>query len=54
MNGGPLDLVGFLNTADALAELPTPGLDAIDPDTALETFTEFEANVHRIALREFV
>ncbi len=28
--------------------------DAIDPETALETFVEFEGDIHRIAFREFV
>jgi hypothetical protein len=53
---GTTDLgpVEFLITADALAELLNPDLDAIDPETALETFIEFEADIHRIALREFV
>lgn len=46
--------VEFLITADALSELLNPDLDAIDPDTALETFIEFEADIHRIAQREFV
>ncbi|MBN8808422.1 MAG: hypothetical protein J0I47_09340 [Sphingomonas sp.] len=48
---GPVD---FLITADALTELLNPGLDAIDPELALETFTEFEADIHRIARLEFV
>jgi hypothetical protein len=48
---GPVE---FLITADALAELLDPNLAVIDPETALETFAEFEADIHRIALREFV
>ena len=53
---GTTDLgeVEFLITADALAEMLNPELDGIDPETALEPFVEFEADVHRIALREFV
>lgn len=53
---GTTDLgeVEFLITADALAELLNPDLAAIDAETALETFAEFEADIHRIALREFV
>ncbi len=53
---GTTDLgpVEFLITADALAELVNPDLDTIDPETALETFVEFEGDIHRIALREFV
>jgi len=53
---GTTDLgeVEFLITADALAELINPELDAIDPDTAIEVFVEFESDIHRIAQREFV
>jgi hypothetical protein len=53
---GTTDLgeVEFLITADALAELLNPDLAVIDSATALETFAEFEADIHRIALREFV
>lgn len=53
---GTTDLgeVEFLITADALAELLNPELDAIDPETALEVFVEFESDIHRIAQREFV
>ena len=50
-NLGPVE---FLITADALAEMLNPDLYAIDSETALETFTVFEADIHRIALREFV
>ncbi len=46
--------VEFLITADALTELLNPELDSIDPETAVETFIEFEADIHRIAQREFV
>ena len=46
--------VEFLITADALAELLNPELDAIDPETAIEVFVEFESDIHRIAQREFV
>lgn len=45
--------VEFLITVEALAELLNPELDGIDPETALETFVEFEADIHRIAQREF-
>lgn len=53
---GTTDLgeVEFLITADALAELLNPELEAIDLETALETFVEFESDIHRIAQREFV
>lgn len=46
--------VEFLITADALAELLNPELEAIDPETAIEVFIEFESDIHRIAQREFV
>jgi len=46
--------VEFLITADALTELMNPDIDGIDFETALETFAEFETDIHRIALREFV
>jgi hypothetical protein len=46
--------VPFLITADALAELLNPDLPGIDAETAVEVFFEFEADIHRIALREFV
>lgn len=48
---GPVE---FLITSDALAEMLNPELDGIDADYALETFIEFEADIHRIALLEFV
>ena len=53
---GTTDLgeVEFLITADALAEMLNPELDAIDPETAIEVFVEFESDIHRIAQREFV
>jgi hypothetical protein len=53
---GTTDLgeVEFLITADALAELLNPELEAIDPETAIEVFIEFESDIHRIAQREFV
>ena len=50
-NLGPVE---FLITSEALVELLNPALDAIDRDTAIETFVEFEADIHRIAQREFV
>lgn len=49
-----LGVVEFLITGDALIELLNPALDGIDRDTAIETFIEFEADIHRIAQREFV
>lgn len=48
---GPVE---FLITADALVELLNPDMDRIDPETALETFVECEADIHRVARREFV
>lgn len=53
---GTTDLgeVEFLITADALAELLNPELEAIDPETAIEVFIQFESDIHRIAQREFV
>jgi hypothetical protein len=46
--------VEFLITSAALAELANPDFAAIDRDTAAETFIEYEADIHRIAHREFV
>jgi hypothetical protein len=53
---GQTDLgpVEFLITAEALAHLRDPDLDGIDWETALETFNEFERDIHRIARLEFV
>lgn len=48
---GPVD---FLITRDALAYLLNPDLDEIDSETAMETFFEFETDVHHIARLEFV
>jgi hypothetical protein len=48
---GPVD---FLITSEALAELLNLDLEAIDRETAIETFIEFEADIHRVAHREFV
>jgi hypothetical protein len=48
---GPVD---FLITRDALAYLLNPNLDEIDSETAIETFFEFESDIHRIARLEFV
>jgi hypothetical protein len=48
---GPVE---FLITSEALEEILDPDLDGIDGEYALEIFTEFEADIHRIALREFV
>ena len=49
-----LGLVEFLITSEALAQLLNPDFDVLDRETALEVFDEFEAHIHRIALREFV
>jgi hypothetical protein len=49
-----LGLVEFLITSEALAEMLNPDLVSIDSETAIEVFIEFEADIHRIAQREFV
>ena len=49
-----LGLVEFLITSEALVELIDPDLEGIDRDTAIETYLEFESDIHRIARREFV
>lgn len=46
--------VEFLITRDALAYLLNPDLDEIDSETAIETFFEFERDIHRVAHLEFV
>jgi hypothetical protein len=53
---GETDLgpVEFLITSEALSYLVNPDLDGIDSETAIEAFIEFEADIHRIAQREFV
>ena len=53
---GETDLgpVEFLITSEALAQLLNPEFESLDRETALETFIEFEADIHRIAQREFV
>lgn len=48
---GPVE---FLITVEALAQLRDPDLDWIDRETAIETFIDLEADIHQIALREFV
>ena len=48
---GPVE---FLITSEALAQLLNPEFESLDRETALETFVEFEADIHRIAQREFV
>lgn len=48
---GPVD---FLITRDALAYILSPDMDEIDSETAIETFSEFESDIHRIARREFL
>lgn len=49
-----LGMVEFLITSEALAEFINPDLEGIDSDTAIETYVEFESDIHRIARREFV
>ncbi len=53
---GQTDLgpVEFLITGEALAELLNPDFAGIDGELAAEIFAEFEADIHRIARREFV
>lgn len=53
---GTTDLgpVEFVITSEALAEMLNPDLAGIDRETAIETFIEFESDIHRIAQREFV
>ncbi len=46
--------VEFLITSAALAQMIDPDFDVIDADTAIETFIEFESDIHRIARLEFV
>lgn len=49
-----LGTVEILITTKALIQLLNPGLTTLDRDAALETFVEFEADIHRIAQRELV
>ncbi|RZM35192.1 MAG: DUF1488 family protein [Sphingomonas sp.] len=49
-----LGIVEFLITGEALVELVNPDLDGIDRDTAIDTFLEFEPDIHLLARREFV
>ncbi len=49
-----LGAVEFLITSEALIELLNPDLEAVDSETAIEIFIEFEDDIHRIARREFV
>lgn len=49
-----LGVVEFLITSEALVELLNPDLEGIDSETAIETYIEFESDIHRIARREFV
>ena len=49
-----LGMVEFLITSEALVELIDPDLEGIDRDTAIETYLEFESDIHRIARREFI
>lgn len=49
-----LGQVEFLITTEALIQLLNPDLEGMDSDLALETFLEFEADIHRIARLEFV
>jgi hypothetical protein len=48
---GPVE---FLITREALEQLLNPDLDGIDGEYALDIFNEFEADIYRIAQREFV
>lgn len=48
---GPVE---FLITSEALAQSLNPDLDALDHETAIEVFLEFEDDIYRIARREFV
>ena len=48
---GPVE---FLISSEALIELLNPDLEGMDGELALETFLEFEADIHRIARLEFV
>lgn len=54
MGVSALGPVEFLITREALEQLLNPDLDGIDGEYALEIFSEFEADIHRIARREFV
>jgi hypothetical protein len=49
-----LGAVEFLITSEALVQLLDPDREALDRETALEVFNEFESDIHRIAQREFV
>ena len=44
----------FLMTSEALAQMLDPEFESLDRVTALETFVDLEADIHRIAQREFV
>ncbi len=47
---GPVE---FLITSEALAEMPNPALEGIEPETAVEVFIEFESDIHRVAQSEY-
>ncbi len=49
-----LGIVEFLITSEALIELLNPELEGINSESAIETYLEFEADIHRIARRVFV
>lgn len=49
-----LGVVEFLITGEALIELANSELDGIDRDTAIDSFVEFEPDIHLLARREFV
>ncbi|MEG3082092.1 DUF1488 family protein [Sphingomonas sp. PB2P12] len=49
-----LGVVEFLITSEALVELTDQDVEGIDRETAIETYAEFESDIHRIARREFV
>lgn len=46
-------LVSTLITGEALIELLNPDLDDVGDNTAIETYIEFETDIHRIAHGEF-
>jgi len=49
-----LGAVECLITGEALMEMLDPEYEGIDSETAVETFIELEADIHRIARRGFV
>lgn len=47
------ELVEFLITSEALAMMLNPDRAHLDAEMAIETFDEFEADIHRIAQRAY-